>query len=322
MTDTLKKPNSLRLTFARWIDSWAGADQIDDDAPQVVDWVRSIPFIVTHLVCLGVIWVGWSPFAVAWAVGLYVLRMLAITGFYHRYFSHKSFKTSRFAQFAFAVAGNSSAQRGPLWWAAHHRAHHQMSDRAEDVHSPHHHGFLWSHVGWFLSRPNFRTRLHHVPDLAKFAELRFLDRFDTLVPLILILGACGLGALLEAWAPGLGTNALQLGIWTVISTVFLFHGTFTINSLSHIFGTRRFETTDDSRNNALLAVITLGEGWHNNHHHNPRSARSGLNWREYDPTWWFLLVLERLGIIWDLNPVPAAVLEQARKPRRRASASR
>jgi stearoyl-CoA desaturase (delta-9 desaturase) len=166
-----------------------------------------------------------------------------------------------------------------------------------------------------MSRANFPTKFKQVPDLMRFPELRFLDRFDALVPVVLIVLSGLLGAGLAAWAPGLGTGALQLAVWTVVSTVVLFHGTFTINSLSHLYGTRRYETPDTSRNNPLLALITLGEGWHNNHHHSPRSARSGFARWEFDPTWWMLLALEKLGIIWDLRPVPQHVLERAR-PRR------
>ena len=304
--------SKFALSIIRWFDTWAGSQDILPDVPHKIDWMRCLPFLGLHLACFAVIWVGWSWFAVGWAVALYALRMLAITGFYHRYFSHKSFKTSRGFQLVLAVAGNSAAQRGPLWWAGHHRHHHQASDQPEDVHSPKHHGLLWSHVGWILSRPNFRTRLEHVPDLARFAELRFLDRFDSLVPAVLIGAACALGAALDAWAPMLGVTALQLGVWTLISTVVLFHGTFTINSLSHLFGSRRFETPDTSRNNPLLAAITMGEGWHNNHHHSPRSARSGLAFYEFDPTWWMLIGLAKLGLIWDLHPVPVHVMERAR----------
>jgi stearoyl-CoA desaturase (delta-9 desaturase) len=306
----------LHLTFVRWFDSWAGAQDIPADAPQRIDWMRCLPFLGVHLACFAVLWVGWSWFAVGWAVALYALRMLAMTGFYHRYFSHRSFKTSRAFQLVLAIAGNSSAQRGPLWWAGHHRHHHQHSDKPSDVHSPEHHGLWWSHVGWIMSRPNFRTRLELVPDLAKFRELRFLDRFDVLVPALVIAASVALGALLARTAPSLGVDAAQLGVWTLVSTVVLFHGTFTINSLSHLFGSRRYETPDTSRNNALLALITMGEGWHNNHHHSPRSARSGLARHELDPTWWMLLALEKLGLIWDLHPVPAHVMERARGGRR------
>ena len=300
------------IAIARWFDSSAGVEKAET-GPQKVDWVRSLPFLALHLAFVALIWVGWSPFAVGFALALYLVRMFAITGFYHRYFSHKTFKTSRFGQFLFALLGNSATQRGPLWWASHHREHHKHSDSEDDVHSPIHHSFLWSHMGWILSKPNFLTRISSVPDLARFPELRFLDRFDVLVPVLLVAGSFGLGALLEFAAPGLGTNGLQLLVWSVISTVVLFHATCTINSLSHIFGKRRFETTDQSRNNVWLAFLTLGEGWHNNHHHYPSSARQGFYWWEVDLTYYTLKLLSWTGLIWDLKPVPVRVLESGRR---------
>jgi stearoyl-CoA desaturase (delta-9 desaturase) len=312
---TTTRPNRHFLTVARWFDSWAGSDSAHEE-PQRVDWVRCVPFLGLHLACLGVIWVGWSPFAVLFAVALYAVRMFAITGFYHRYFSHKTFKTSRFSQFLFALLGNTAVQRGPLWWAAHHRHHHKRSDQVEDIHSPHQNSFLWSHIGWIMSRANFKTQIAQVPELAKYPELRFLDRFDSLVPLVFFVGSFALGALLGNVAPGLGVTGAQLLVWSMISTVLLFHGTCTINSLSHLFGSRRFETTDKSRNNPLLALITFGEGWHNNHHHFPATARQGFYWWEYDVTWYALVVLSWFGVIWDLKPVPVKVLESGRRRRR------
>ena len=212
-----------------------------------VDWVRVIPFIGVHLACLAVIWVGWSVGAVVVAVALYVVRMFAVTGFYHRYFSHRSFRTSRPAQFVFAVLGAAAAQRGPLWWAAHHRKHHRFADTEKDVHSPRQHGFWWAHMGWITAPGNFPTDLNEVKDLARYPELTFLDRFDILVPLLLALTLFLLGG----W---------QFVIWGFsISTVVLFHCTCLINSLAHVYGRRRYPTSDDSRNSLLLALITFGE---------------------------------------------------------------
>jgi stearoyl-CoA desaturase (delta-9 desaturase) len=260
--------------------------------------------------CLGVFFVGFSWIAFAVCVGLYVIRMFAVTGFYHRYFSHKTFRTTRVGQFVFATIGASAVQRGPLWWAAHHRHHHRHSDTDLDSHSPHTHGFLWSHMLWFMTREHFPTRYRLVPDLTRFRELVFLDRYDMVVPVLLGFGTLGLGWLLGIFAPGLGTNGLQMLIWGFfVSTVLLFHGTSTINSLAHLFGRRRFETTDHSRNSFLLAIITLGEGWHNNHHHFPGTVRQGFYWWEFDPTFYGLKVMSWLGIIWDLRPVPREVLE-------------
>src|SRR5690606_7104457 len=207
---------------------------LDDVASDRIDWLRVLPFIGLHLACLGVLWVGFSWFALAVAATLYALRMFAITGFYHRYFSHKAFKTSRPLQFAFAALGAMSVQRGPLWWAAHHRNHHRHSDTELDFHSPAQRGFLWSHMGWFLTPRGFATDLDRVPDLARYPELRWLDRYDILLPVLLAAVLFLLGMLLERVAPGLGTSGPQLLVWGFfISTVVLFHATVTINSLAH-----------------------------------------------------------------------------------------
>ncbi len=295
------------------MDTWAQSEELKRAAPRKnaarrVEWVRMLPFALLHLACLAVLWVGWSPIAVAVAVGMYLVRMFAITGFYHRYFSHRTFKTSRAGQFVMALLGASATQRGPLWWASHHRRHHQNSDKPEDVHSPLQHGFWWSHVGWISTADNFPTDLAAVRDLVRFPELRFLDRFDTLVPFATGAAMFGLGIALDALWPSLGTSGWQMLVWGyVISTVVLAHATFTINSLSHVFGSRRYETSDTSRNNPLLALLTLGEGWHNNHHHYQSSTRQGFYWWEVDLTYYGLVALSWLGLVWDLKPVPRDV---------------
>lgn len=278
-----------------------------------MDWKRTVPFIVLHVGCLGVIWVGWSGFAVAAAAFLYFVRMFAITAFYHRYFSHRTFKTTRVGQFCFAVLGNSAMQRGPLWWASNHRHHHQHSDQEEDIHSPKQHGFWWSHIGWITSARNFPTNYERVKDFAKCPELVYLNRHDQLVPYIYGVFLWVTGWLLESYAPGLGTNGAQLFVWGFfISSVFLLHGTLFINSLSHVFGRKRFETTDTSRNSFILALITLGEGWHNNHHRYMHAARQGFYWWEIDVSYYILKVMSWCGIIWDLKRVPAQIYEEAR----------
>jgi stearoyl-CoA desaturase (Delta-9 desaturase) len=303
-------PVRATLALIRWFDTAAneGRDLTDAEA-EAIDWLRVLPFIGLHLACLGVIWVGFSWFALLVAILLYVVRMFAITGFYHRYFSHKAFKTSRVVQFLFGVVGAASVQRGPLWWAAHHRHHHRHSDQPEDKHSPLQHGFWWAHMGWFLTKSGFRTDWAAIKDLVKFPELKFLDRFDIFVPVALAVALFGLGSALEHWAPALQTSGPQLLIWGFfVSTVVLFHATVTINSLSHVFGKRRFETRDTSRNNWLLALLTFGEGWHNNHHHYPGSARQGFRWWEVDFTYYTLKVMSWFGLVWDLKPVPSQML--------------
>ncbi|KPJ95668.1 MAG: stearoyl-CoA 9-desaturase [Gammaproteobacteria bacterium SG8_15] len=305
-SDAQNASNPLN-TLLRWFDAHAS---LTDSAPQAtqqkVDWLRVMPFLFMHLMCLGVIWVGWSPFAVIVAFALYFLRMLAITGFYHRYFSHKSFKTSRAMQFIFAVLGASAAQRGPLWWASHHRHHHIHSDKETDAHSPKQHGFFWSHMGWFMSNDNFAPKFQRIPDLVKFRELVWLDRFDALVPVALAVALYILGEGLANYVPSLNTNGAQLLIWGFfVSTVFLYHATYTVNSLAHQIGKRRYKTRDDSRNSMLIALITCGEGWHNNHHHFPGSARQGFYWWEIDMTFYFLKLLAATGLIWDLKAIPS-----------------
>ena len=305
--------------FVNWFDTGPLVTAPEGGAlpeiPDRVEWARIIPFIAVHATCLGVIWVGWSPIAVLVAVVAYLVRMFAITGFYHRYFSHRSFKTSRAGQFIFGLLGASAVQRGPLWWAAHHRHHHAYSDKPEDAHSPVQHGFIRSHMGWFLTARGFRPDLRRVRDLMQFPELRWLDRFDILIPVALAVFMFGLGAVLERVAPELGTSGGQMLVWGFfISTVACYHGTYTINSLSHVFGRQRYRTGDASRNNWLLALITLGEGWHNNHHHFPSSTRQGFYWWEIDITYYVLKVMSWLGIIWDLKPVPVAIRDHS--PRR------
>lgn len=306
-------PSPWRASLARWINSEASAQSTA--LATGIEWVRVVPFVMVHLGCLAVIWVGVSVTAVMVAVALYALRMFAITAFYHRYFSHCSFHTSRAAQFVFALLGAAGVQRGPLWWASQHRHHHTHSDQPEDAHSAHQHGFLWSHMGWFMARENFATRRELVEHLWRFPELRFLDRYDALVPFLLGVALFGAGESLARWAPGLGTNGPQLLVWGFfVSTVALYHATFTINSLAHRFGRRRYATRDDSRNNLWLALITFGEGWHNNHHHFPGSARQGFFWWEIDVTYYGLKLLAALGIIWDLREVPPAMRLARRLP--------
>ncbi len=307
------RPAALLASARRWFDTQGDESAGDAASEHRIDWWRALPFIAMHLACLAVLWVGVSAVAVWVAVALYVVRMFALTGFYHRYFSHKTFQTSRAVQFLFALVGASCVQRGPLWWAAHHRHHHRHADTELDPHSPGVRGFLWSHAGWFLTPNAFRTDWSRIPDLAKYPELRWLDRYDTLVPVALAALLYALGVALEHTQPQLGTSGGQLLIWGFfISTVVLFHATVTINSFAHRFGKRRFETKDDSRNNVWLALLTFGEGWHNNHHFFPGTVRQGFRWWEVDVTWYVLRVMAMLGLVRDLKPIPAWVAEKVR----------
>jgi stearoyl-CoA desaturase (delta-9 desaturase) len=256
----------------------------------------AIPFVLVHLAVVGAFWTGFPAYAVWMAVILYFVRMWAVTGAYHRYFSHRSYKTSRVGQFVLAVLAQTSAQRGALWWAAIHRHHHLHSDTPEDVHSPRHHGFAYSHVGWIFNHNNWKPDYGTIRDLAKYPELRWLDRFY-LVPAV----ALGVGCFVfGGWA------GLFVGFF--LSTVVLYHGTFAINSMAHEVGNQRYLTGDDSRNHWFLALVTLGEGWHNNHHHYQSSTRQGFKWWEIDITYYILKMMSWVGLVWDLREPPASIV--------------
>ena len=263
--------------------------------------VTSVSFVLVHLACIGVFWVGISWKLVLLCTVLYLVRMFAVTAGYHRYFSHRTYRMNRFFQFLMAFLAETSAQKGVLWWAAAHRRHHRTSDTAEDLHSPVVDGFWWSHVGWILSDAHDTYDPKAIEDFAKFPELRFLDRHHWICP-----WALGTAVFLFGKATGLGGwSALVWGF--MVSTVLLWHGTFFINSLTHVWGTRRFETADQSRNNFVLALITLGEGWHNNHHFFQSSCRQGLRWWEVDPTFYALKVLSWMRIVRDMRTFPPAL---------------
>jgi len=273
-----------------------------------------LPYASIHLIALGVVFVGVSWAAVLACAALFFVRMFVITGFYHRYFSHRTFKTHRITQFLFALVGTTSAQRGPIWWAAHHREHHRHSDDEDDIHSPHRHGLLWSHMGWFHSDEGLSTNWKAVPDWMKFPELLWLERNHMVGPLGLAAIMFGLGWALEAFAPAWGVTGSQMFVWGFgVSTVLLYHATFTINSIAHVVGRRRFNTKDDSRNNFALALLTLGEGWHNNHHYFPGAARQGFYWWEIDVTYYILRAMEAVGLVWEIRPVPTRVYEAAER---------
>lgn len=257
---------------------------------------KTLPFWFVHIGCLAVFFINFSWWYVALALGSYYFRMFFVVSGYHRYFSHKSYSTSRVYQFIMAFMAQTSSQKGVLWWAANHRHHHKFSDMEEDIHSPKQ-GFWHSHVGWILGDQYNETEYQYVRDLTRFPELVWLNKYN-LLPVPIYAAAM---LLLFGW-PGL--------IWGFfVGTVLLWHGTFTINSLSHLWGKRRYETTDTSRNNFILALVTLGEGWHNNHHRFQSSTRNGFFWWEVDIAYYILKMLSWMRIVWDLRPVPKQLLD-------------
>ena len=301
----------MSFSISKWVCPPPEITTEPDDLSNKVEWFRCLPFIVIHLLAVSAFFYPVTLYCVLLAVVSYSLRMFTITAFYHRYFSHRSFKTGRVVQFIGAFIACSSGQRGPLWWAAHHRRHHRHSDTDQDIHSPHAKGVFWSHTLWFMTDYAVPTLLKEIPDWLKFPELRFINRYDWIPVLVLGYGCYLLGS--WDWFHSVtGLNSLTTFIWGfLVPTVFLYHATFAVNSISHLFGKKRFDTGDESRNNGLVALLTFGEGWHNNHHFFPGSARQGFFRGEIDITYYFLKVMSCLGLVHDLRPVPAWVKKKA-----------
>jgi len=257
-------------------------------------------FIALHIACFAAIFTGVSSTAILLAVTLYVVRMFGVTAGYHRYFSHRTFKTSRVMQFLLAFLAQTTAQKGTLWWASHHRHHHRHSDTEHDVHSPRHDGFWQAHLGWIFEPQWDKTNFDSVPDLTAFPELVWLNKYEH-VPTLALMALC---FWIESW------TGLVVGfVWSTVAT---WHGTFMINSLAHVHGRQRYVTGDDSRNNWWLAIITLGEGWHNNHHAYQRSTRQGFRWYEVDVTFYVLKAMSWVGLVWDLGAPPPEVVRNER----------
>ncbi|MBN85891.1 MAG: acyl-CoA desaturase [Dehalococcoidia bacterium] len=275
-----------------------------------LEWLRCLPFIAIHIAAVTVFFTSFNQWCVILFLCSYTIRMFGITAFYHRYFSHRAFKTNRIVQLAGATLACSAGQRGPLWWAAHHRMHHRHSDTDKDIHSPKQKGFFWSHIFWFMTEYANPTYMKHVSDWKKYPELCFLNRFDW-IPFIVLGALIYLTGEMGIFKQHLGSSGLQWLVWGfILPTIALYHATFSVNSIAHMFGSRRFATKDTSRNNIPVAILTLGEGWHNNHHFYPASVKQGFTKKEFDPTYHGLRILEKLGLIHSLNLLPTWVLRK------------
>ena len=284
-----------------------------------------ISFIIVHLLPLMAIFTGATWFDWALCAFLYFFRMFWVTGGYHRYFSHKSYHTSRFFQFIIAFMAQTSAQKGALWWAAHHRHHHRHSDTPEDPHSMKLYGFWYSHVGWIVGPDYKETDYKTIGDYAKYPELVWLNKYYLVPPLMLAVAVTALGAWVNGGSAALmfthhGLSTLFIGFF--LSTVILYHGTFSINSIMHKFGNQRYESGDESKNSVWLALLTLGEGWHNNHHYYEVASRQGFFWWEIDITWYILKVMSWMGLVWDLKGVPDHIKYSRNKDHARELKSR
>jgi stearoyl-CoA desaturase (delta-9 desaturase) len=268
--------------------------------PDDIVYPSAIAFVLVHLACCAALWTGVTARSLLLALVLYLVRMFAITAGLHRLFSHRSYRTSRAFQFLLGFVAESSAQGGLLWWAAKHREHHKHSDTALDPHSPAEHGFFVAHVGWIFHERREVADDSSIPDLTRYPELVWLDR-NHYAPVLLLGLLC---FALDSW------SGVVVGLcWSTVAT---WHATFAINSLAHVQGTQRYVTGDASRNNLWLALLTLGEGWHNNHHWYQGSTRQGFRWWEIDVTYYLLKLLSVLGVVWDLKEPPAEVVRGER----------
>lgn len=282
------------------------------DPEYKIDIKGSLAFLIVHLGCLLAFWSGVSWIAVIVMLITYLVRAFGLTAGYHRYFSHRSFKTNRIFQFVLAFIGTSAAQMGPLWWAGHHRDHHKKADTEEDIHSPVISGFWWSQIGWILSSKYVPTKMENMTDFDPYPEIRFINKYHYIAPISLAFGLFLLGAYLHLNYPQFNTSPFQLIVWGFfISTVLLYHATFFTNSITHMFGKRRFATKDNSRNNLWVAIITLGEGWHNNHHRFPASEPQGFYWWEIDVTHYTLKLFSLFGLVRDIKTPPKSIYEEA-----------
>jgi stearoyl-CoA desaturase (delta-9 desaturase) len=221
----------------------------------------------------------------------------------HRYFSHRTYSTSRAFQFVLALLATTTVQQGALWWASMHRHHHRTSDQPEDFHSPLQRGFWFAHLGWVFSPRAQRMDWDGIKDFSGFPELRWLNRYFMAVQ-------GGFAAVLIAVG---GMHALVWGL--LVSTVLLWKCTYCINSLTHVLGHRRFPTRDSSGNSLGLALITFGEGWHNNHHYYPGSMMQGFYWWQVDATGYVIRALAAVGLVWGIRKAPPEVLAMGRRRR-------
>ena len=258
-----------------------------------------VPYVLIHLLPIGAFFTGIGIGEVVLLFAYYFVGMLFVVIGYHRYFSHRAFKTNRFFQFLLAFGAQMTAQKGVLWWAANHRHHHKYSDAEEDVHSPKQKGFWYSHVGWVLSNKHLETDYQMIKDYAKYPELIWLNKYNILPAWILGFAIFFIG----------GASYLFFSFFMGI--VLIWHATYTINSLSHVFGKKRYVTRDTSKNNWFLALLTFGEGWHNNHHYYMHSARQGFFWYECDIAYYVIKILSWLRVVKDIRPVPEHILKSS-----------
>ena len=267
-----------------------------------ISYSNATRIILFHLSVVLVFISGYSFTALITFLVLFLVRLFVITGFFHRYYSHRSYQTSRWFQFLLTFIGTSAGQQGPLSWATSHITHHQHADAEDDPHSPVLNSGFYAHIGWLLQKDALSTNDKIVKPFTKYPEIVFLDRYHYIGTTSLIISLALLGMLLSEHYPELGTSALQLVSWGfILSTLLILHGACLVNSVGHLYGYRRFKTKDNSHNVWWLFPLTLGDNWHNNHHHAPKSASFSYAWWEVDIIYLCILILEKLGLVWNVK---------------------
>jgi len=289
------------------------------ERPEALETVDRIANIVATVLPVGLVafaaWLAWGgalhwPDLVAFTL-TYLLTGFGVTVGFHRLLTHRSFKTSPAMRGLLAALGSAAVEGPVIEWVANHRKHHQFSDQPGDPHSPHVDrpsgwrgalaGLFHAHVGWIFNGEALADEERYAPDLLADPVIRFIDRTFLLWVLAGFVFPFAIGLILTGSLVG-GLTAMLWG--GAVRLFLLHHATFSINSLCHFFGRQRFVTSDESRNLLWLALPTMGEAWHNNHHAFPTSARHGLRWWQLDPSGWLILGMERVGLVWDVTRIP------------------
>ncbi|HEY8996245.1 MAG TPA: fatty acid desaturase [Edaphobacter sp.] len=283
-----------------------------------INWVTAIAMVIFHIGAVAALFFfSWKNLAVA-AVMYFLAINVGIGMCYHRLLTHRGYKTPRFMEYLLTICGTMALEGGPIFWVATHRVHHQNSDHEGDPHTPHD-GTWWAHAGWIISGRALHSETallgRYAPDLTRDPIHVWLSKYHWLPLTIAGFLQIALGAALAD--PGHRVvGALGMVLWgTFLRTTLGLHATWLVNSATHLWGKRRFETHDDSRNSWWVALLTGGEGWHNNHHAHPVSARHGLTWYEFDINYYGIWLMSKLGLAKKIqiakydptNPKPAGM---------------
>jgi stearoyl-CoA desaturase (Delta-9 desaturase) len=302
--------------------STAQVGTVRDGTSRISQVVTLVAVIVPPLgiaSAAGLIWgVAFHWVDVAILVGFYVLCAFGTTIGFHRYFTHQGFKARTPVKAVLAILGCMTMQGPLLQWVTDHRKHHALSDKPGDPHTPHGHGegvlgavkgFVHAHVGWLFTNLGMEEGKAYGKDLYEDRLLVWIDRLY----LLWVALTLGLPFLIGYWVGGSWQRGVEAMVWGGLIRIFLYqHATFAVNSICHMFGKQHYRSRDEARNNWLVALLVFGEGWHNNHHAFPASARHGLNRFQWDVSWWVIKGMEKLKLVWDVRVPSEEQLDRRR----------